>query len=308
MKKELIFSLTSPYRDDYRVTGYRFGGGEKACCIVGALRGNELQQMYVASRLIKRLTELEKDGCIAKDKEILVIPSAMNYGMNISKRFWCMDNTDINRMFPGNAQGETSERIAAGIFDRIRHYANGIHLSSFYIEGVFVPHVRMMRNDKGNCTQAEKFGLPYAVWRTPLIMERSTLNYCWQTGGTAAYSLYTTATECIDEPSAELGVEAILRFLNEIGAIICHVPEGATTTVVNEDDMVSVLSSAAGFFRGVRQTGDSVKSGELLAQIIHPYEGEVIGELLAPCDGAVFFVHTAPLIMENNIAFKLIKE
>lgn len=31
MKKDIIFSLSSPYRDDFRVTGYRFGKGEKSC-------------------------------------------------------------------------------------------------------------------------------------------------------------------------------------------------------------------------------------------------------------------------------------
>ena len=45
MKREILFSLQSLYRDDLRVTGFRFGEGEKAACIVGALRGNEVQQM-----------------------------------------------------------------------------------------------------------------------------------------------------------------------------------------------------------------------------------------------------------------------
>ena len=40
MKKDIIFSLSSPYRDDFRVTGYRFGKGEKTCAVVGALRDN----------------------------------------------------------------------------------------------------------------------------------------------------------------------------------------------------------------------------------------------------------------------------
>ena len=33
--------------------------------------------------------------------EILIIPSVNHSSMNISKRFWATDNTDINRMFPG---------------------------------------------------------------------------------------------------------------------------------------------------------------------------------------------------------------
>ena len=54
--------------------------------------------------------------------EILVIPSANPYSMNIEKRFWPIDNTDINRMFPGYVKGETTQRIAGGIFEKIQDY------------------------------------------------------------------------------------------------------------------------------------------------------------------------------------------
>ena len=40
----------------------------------------------------------------------------------IKKRFWSIDNTDINRMFPGYDKGETTQRIAAGIFEKIKDY------------------------------------------------------------------------------------------------------------------------------------------------------------------------------------------
>ena len=55
MRKELIFSLPSLYREDMDVYGYYFGKGEKSACIIGALRGNEIQQMYICSQLVKSL-------------------------------------------------------------------------------------------------------------------------------------------------------------------------------------------------------------------------------------------------------------
>ena len=76
MIRELLFSLKAPYRDPLEITGFRFGKGEKACCIVGAIRGNEIQQQYVCSQLVKALRVLEGKGLIAQDHEILVIPSA----------------------------------------------------------------------------------------------------------------------------------------------------------------------------------------------------------------------------------------
>ncbi len=48
--------------------------------------------------------------------KILILPSINLYSMNIQKRFWSTDNTDINRMFPGYCLGETTQRIAAGRF------------------------------------------------------------------------------------------------------------------------------------------------------------------------------------------------
>ena len=52
MRKELIWSLPGLYREDMEVYGYHFGRGDKAACVVGALRGNEVQQMYVCSSSI----------------------------------------------------------------------------------------------------------------------------------------------------------------------------------------------------------------------------------------------------------------
>lgn len=47
MKKEILYSLKGIYRENFEIEGYRFGGGEKSACIVGALRGNEIQQLYM---------------------------------------------------------------------------------------------------------------------------------------------------------------------------------------------------------------------------------------------------------------------
>lgn len=183
MKKDIIYSLSSPYRDDFRVTGYRFGKGGKSCCIIGSIRGNEIQQLYMCSQLVHTLEFLERKGCISYDREILIIPSINSYGTNIGRRFWCLDNTDINRMFPGDPGGETTERIAAGVFEEICKFQYGVQFASFYIPGMFIPHVRMMKTCKENTSLANLFGLPYVVLRTPSAMDQSTLNYNWQVGG-----------------------------------------------------------------------------------------------------------------------------
>ena len=145
MNKRIIYEIKGMYRDDFRVTGYEFGQGEESVCIIGNSRGNEVQQIYCCSQLVKKMKQLEEEGRIKDGVKILIIPSINPYSVNIQKRFWSTDNTDINRMFPGYDLGETTQRIADGVFKEIKDYKYGIQFTSFYMPGDFVSHIRYMK-------------------------------------------------------------------------------------------------------------------------------------------------------------------
>ena len=112
MNRKVIYEIKGMYRDDFRITGFEFGQGEKAVCIVGSSRGNEVQQIYCCAQLVKKMKQLEEEGRIYDGYKILIIPSINPYSMNIQKRFWSTDNTDINRMFPGYNLGETNTEFS----------------------------------------------------------------------------------------------------------------------------------------------------------------------------------------------------
>ena len=46
MKREILYTMKMPYRQDFLLEGFRFGEGEKSCAVVGGIRGDEVQQMY----------------------------------------------------------------------------------------------------------------------------------------------------------------------------------------------------------------------------------------------------------------------
>ena len=96
MVKKVLYTLKGYHREDFNITGYSFGSGDKAACIVGAIRGNEYQQLYICSQLVKRLKELENSGAIVGDNQILVIPCVNNFSMNVGMKYWVSDNSDIN--------------------------------------------------------------------------------------------------------------------------------------------------------------------------------------------------------------------
>lgn len=307
MRKDILYTLPSPCREELKVTGYRFGSGKKSVCIVGAIRGNEIQQLYVCSQLVKKLTELEEQGAIVTNHEILVIPSVGHHSMNIGKRFWTVDNTDINRMFPGYNLGETTQRIAAGVFESVKNYEYGIQFASFYLPGDFVPHVRMMDTGFQNTSLANLFGLPYVVIRKARPIDTTTLNYNWQLWETNAFSVYTSKTDMIDEKSARQAVAAVLRFLTRMGILRYNSHSGYIATIIAEDELAAVKTNAGGIYRRFRFPGEEVRLGEPLAEITHPYDGSVVATILSPTDGVIFFSHEKPLVTENEIVYKIIK-
>jgi len=306
MKKELLFVLPSPFRDSFRIHGFRFGSGKKSIAIVGAMRGDELQQQFVCARLVNALHDMEEQGKIKPGHEILIIPSVNPFAMNIGKRFWAMDNTDINRMFPGYSLGETTQRIAAALFEQIQGYEFGVQMASYYLPGDFIPHVRMMCTGYENTKAARDFGLPYMLLRTPRPFDTTTLNYNWQIWETQAFSVCSGHTGVIDAETACDSVDSVLRFMASNGIIECRTHPGYHSEVIQEDDLINVKARRAGIMYCMCKPDDTVRRDQVLAHILDPYDGSVRWQVKAPQDGTVFFVHNKPLVLENSMLFRLI--
>lgn len=306
MKKVTLYSIKALYRDDLRITGYEFGSGKKTVCIVGPMRGNEVQQLYVCSQLVKKFKQLEDEGRIAVGKKILIIPCVNPYSINTQKRFWCTDNTDINRMFPGYDLGETTQRIADAVFKVVSQYPIGIQFASYYMPGEFLPHVQMMDTGRDYIDLAKQFEMPYIVKREVRPYDTTTLNYNWQIWDTKAFSFYTTTTTTIDRASAGQALLCILGFLSKQGIVKYHGTAGEAPCIISDTELVSVQTAKSGIFEKLTKVGDQVRIGTPLANIVDPYEGTVLETLYAPCDSTVFFMHSDPLTYADTAVFKLV--
>lgn len=306
MKKDVLFTVPSYFRDDMNIMGYRFGKGEKSCAVLGALRGDEVQQLYVCARLVAYLREVERDGGILPGKSVMVIPSASGFSMNVDTRLWAPENMDINRRFPGDADGATTERIADALLQRLRLYKYGVQLTSFYQPGSFVPHVRMMNTGRQNPELACEFGLPYVYVRQPRSADRTTLNYVWQLAGTQAYSLYAGKTREIDEAAADQTLRAIIRFLNSREIIRSDYTPGHKASVITNDNLVTVHATEAGLLRRAKLAGAHVRRGEQVAFIMNPCDGAVREMMKTPVTGVLFYMQDGPFITEHSPVFQVL--
>lgn len=306
MRQETIFEMTSPCRDNFRITGYHFGNGEKALAIVGAMRGDEVQQQFICSQLVNRLQYIEQQGHITEGYSILIIPSCNPFSMNVSRRFWAMDSTDINRMFPGYDQGETTQRIAAAIFTALNGYHYGIQLASYYVPGDFVPHVRMLKTGYEDVETARLFGMKYVTTYQPRPFDTTLLNYNWQLWNTKAFSLYSGHTSQIDTGTCDETIDAIFRMMQRTGIISPRPLRAAyESIVIDEASLLHIKAPHAGIFRRVVVPNRRVVAGETLANIIDPYNGKTICDVKNTADGIVFFTHNRPLVLQNALLFKI---
>jgi predicted deacylase len=176
------------------------------------------------------------------------------------------------------------------------------------MRGRFIPHVRMLKTGNESTNLANLFGIPFVMLNTARSFEEGTLNYNWQKSGTEAFSLYSGGTERINEEYAEVAVSAVLRFLSRMGIIRYNSMGGNISTVMDEEDMQSIKSDAAGFFRRLTNVNSEVKRGDLLGEIVDPMDGHILSEVRSPSDGIVFYMQDDPLIYQNVTIFRLIKK
>ena len=306
MKEEIIFNMSSPYRDSFRIRGFRFGEGKDTVAIVGTMRGDEVQQQYICSRLVRELSIIEQRGELAHDKSILIIPTCNPFSLNVNHRFWAMDGTDINRMFPGYDKGETTQRIAAAIFERIKSFTYGMQLASFYVPGDFIPHVRMLKTGYEAIDDAMHFGMPYVTVREPLPFDTTLLNYNWQIWESKAFSIYAGSTDSINDELSQMTEDAILRFLQHVGCIHSkHLTYGYRSVLLDEKNLINIQAHHAGILQRCMTAGSQIHPGDIMARIIDPLNGNILEEVKAPCRGIIFFSHHRPLVYQNALLYKL---
>ncbi len=324
MIEQIIAKFSMPYRESLVMQAFSFGideegrtlgggaltdGMDRALCLVAGLRGDEVQQTFICARLVERLRQLEAEGALTPNNLITVIPCANPASMAIGWRFWPGDKTDINRMFPGYDQGETTQRIAAALFEQVKGFRYGVHFGSFHLQGDFLPHVRVMHGPGSTGNHGADFGLPYVLHHIPGSFDTTTLHYNWRLWDTEAYTLYTKETELVNEKSADEVVQAVLRFANARDIVRlpgqpdqpCH-----PATELGERALVGVAVPTGGVFCPKTQIGDTVFKDQELAAIIDPLRGSVLTELTAPCDGVVLYTARTPLVNEDTLAFQLV--
>ncbi len=305
MKRLEILNFKSPNRAPLKVEGFLFGedSGGPSVAIVGAMSGDHINQLYVASRLVDYLRQKEEEGKISG--KILVIPAVNTYALNMGETFWPLDKTDINMMFPGYVQGETTQRIAAKLFEALQGYEYGIILEGRRDQGMCLPYVKLIQSDYEDIDSARDLGMRFIHHRRYSPIETVMLQYNWQLWETKALSIVFGKNGSIDPLTSKEVHGALVRFMSKRGMLDIPVFAGFLSNIIEPEHITVLKASHAGIFEPLVSCGATIEKGDTLGRITDALSGEKLEKIIAPVSGVLTCQYSYPLIFQNSIAFRI---
>lgn len=277
----------------------------KRISVVTGIHGDELEGQYVCFELQRRIEE-EKENLTG----IVDVYPAMNpLGIDSITRGIPAFDLDMNRLFPGNKDGNMTEFLAAGIMEDVSgsDCVVDIHASNIYLTEI--PQIRINELHRDVLV--------------PLAMETN-IDLVWVHGAstvlesTFAYSLNSTGTPTL---VVEMGVgmrvtqaygnqmvDGILHLMYKMGMWKGETGEVRRPVVSTDPDDVSYLNaSVGGLFIPTVEHGARLKKDDLIGRIADPLSGKVLDEVRAPVEGMLFTIRDYPIVDEGSLMGRLLR-
>lgn len=277
----------------------------KRISIVTGIHGDELEGQYVCFEVARRIEE-----AFDNLNGIVDIYPAMNpLGIDSITRGIPAFDLDMNRLFPGNIDGNMTEYLAAEIIKDVSgsDLVVDIHASNIYLTEI--PQIRINELHEDTLVPLAKEANVDFVW----VHGASTV-----LESTFAYSLNSTGTPCL---VVEMGVgmritkeygeqltDGIFHLMEKLGIWAEKTKEPRTPIVSKNPDDVSYLNaSVGGLFIPKVHHWEELKKGDMIGNIIDPLSGKVLDNVKSPVDGILFTIREYPIVDEGSLIGRLLR-
>lgn len=295
-----------PVNEEFRIMkNHLVNGKGPRFCIVTGTHGDELEGQYVCFLLARMVQQYlsHLHGTID------IYPSLNPLGMDSMQRGVPAFDLDMNRIFPGSSQGSMIEKVAHDIYADLcgADMVIDIHASNIFLREI--PQIRISEQTAGTLVPyAQQLGIEF-IWvhQAATVLE-----------STLAHSLNTSHTPCL---VVELGVGGrishslchqltlgIENLMYHMG-VWTHQPDISLlpkSVVCQEADRVSFINAAtSGVFITELHNDVMVTQGQTIGSIICPLTGEVLSNVIAPCNGLLFTIRAYPMVYEGSLLARI---
>lgn len=307
IRQDEILRLQLPYRErlTLRRAVYRGGDGPRVAVVAG-IHGDELEGLYVAHRVARWLEA--HPGALQGQVELL--PAVNPLGLDTLERGLPTHDVDLNRNFPGHADGLLPQRLAHAVMEALTGAALvvDIHASNIYLREI--PQIRINQCFAPALLPLARSMNMDVIW----LHEAATV-----LEATLAHSLNLRGVPCL---VAELGVgmrvtpsygeqmlAGLLATWQALGVIAADapIPPCDRHPLVATDANVRYLNAPiSGLFVPTVEHWTEVREGTPLGHIVSPFGGGVLAEVTAPAAGVLFTLREYPLVYEGSLMARIV--
>lgn len=310
IRHDSVVTLQLPYREELHVrrTTFRGGDGPRVAVIAG-IHGDELEGLYVCHRIADWLERLAETRPHALRGQVDLIPALNPLGIDTLERFVPVFDADLNRNFPGDAEGLLPQRIASAAMRALTGAALviDIHASNVFLREI--PQVRINQDFAGTLVP---------------LAQGMNLDLIWLHGAvtvleaTIAHSLNSTETPCL---VVEMGVGmritpaftdqlliGILNVWRQLGVLAADLDLAPPThaPLIADDYNVHYLNAeTSGLFVPAVEHWMGVRHEQPLGHIISPHSGAALAEVRSPVDGILFTLREYPAVYEGSLMARI---
>jgi predicted deacylase len=265
--------------------------------ISGGIHGDEINGIVTARRLLEEMDQ----GWSLLRGTLIFIPLMNIYGFLSTSRTF-PDGRDLNRSFPGSKKGSLASRIAFIINEEIIpqiDYGIDFHTGGRMLSNH--PQVRVDFKDKVGLDLAKSFGTHFIV--NSKHIEKSFRKTAFKA---RKHILVYEGGESmrVDDFAIEEGVQGTKRLLHSLG-MLSNSTKAIESTILKESNWVR--AKASGIFNSSVKLGESVKKGQIMAEISDPY-GQVKIDVKSPTNGHVIGINNLPVINVGDALVHIGKE
>lgn len=312
MSAPVLLRMTAPTRDAFDVPLHDFGpkGEPPALALVAGVHGNELNGIFVLARLasmLRRIEAGERPG-VRLTGRVIVIPAVNVLGVNLRRRRWPFDGSDINRMFPGYAEGETTQRIAAALLARTQDARHRIDVHSSNLDFEELPQVRLYDANDATRAAAAELHLPAVIELRGNPTFTATLGHAWNAQPGVSLVVQAGLAGTLQNAHCERLFRALLAYLRHAGAVEgLEVPLHADLEShhFGRRQAFPLFSEHAGFFVARSEVGRWLQGGETLGFVYDGFDGELRAEIRAPVEGLLTGIRRSPLLFQGDLLARI---
>lgn len=298
-----------PVNEELIIQKHRLSGGDtKRICVVTGIHGDELEGQYVAYELARRIEENPE----ALKGTVDIYPAMNPFGIDSITRGIPAFDLDMNRIFPGNMQGDMNEYLASEIVEDMKgaDLCLDIHASNIFLTEV--PQIRINELHKDTLVPiAEKSNVDFIWVHGASTVLESTFAYSMNSVGVPTLVVEMGVGMRITKEYGDQMVDGIVSLMAELGIWDAPAPEVRKPVIsydINGMDVCYLNAPVSGVFIKDKNHGEVLYEGEQIGRIVNPLTGKMLANITAPVDGWLFTIREYPMVEEGSLMGRILKQ